>query len=170
MLERFEEQLQRAGMSPDGAAKAAEAMSQGAVPQELVDLAQNGSKIAAGESEAYKHFAEKVPEGRHWMPGIAYTPEDIAALKNISSKLGTFGNMVDGALALYDINNGVPVGEVASKLGGGMAGTWAGTEAGALIGAPGGPVGVFIGALIGGAAGGYGGEWLAEQGYQQVTG
>jgi hypothetical protein len=37
------------------------------------------------------------------------------------------------ALALYEINNGVPVGEVASKLGGGMAGTWAGAEAGAHL-------------------------------------
>lgn len=170
VLERFEAQLQQAGMSPEGAASAAEGMSQGAVPQELIDLGQHASKIAAGESEAYKHYSEKVPTGDHWGPGVAYSAEDVAALKNISSKLGTFGNLVDGAVALYEYNNGVPAGEVASKLGGGIAGTWGGAQLGAYFGTPAGPVGVFIGALVGGVAGGYGGEWLGELGYQQATG
>lgn len=168
-LDRFQEQLQRAGMSPEGAAVTAEAMTQGMVPQELVDLAQNGSKVAAGESEAYKHFSEKVPTGDHWKPGIAYSPDDIAALKKISNTLGGFGTVLDGAVALYEVNNGVPVGEVASKLGGGMAGTWLGAEVGAWVGSPGGPVGVFVGALVGGVAGSFGGEWLGQQGYQVAT-
>jgi hypothetical protein len=170
VLERFEAELQRAGMSPEGAARAAEGMSQGVIPQELIQLGQDTSKIAAGESEAYKHFSDKVPTGNHWGPGVAYSAEDVAALKNISSKLGTFGNLVDGAVALYEINNGVPAGEVASKLGGGIAGAWGGAQLGAFIGTPGGPPGVFIGALVGGVAGGYGGEWLGELGYQQATG
>ncbi|MFL6086948.1 MAG: hypothetical protein ACJ74F_27855 [Mycobacterium sp.] len=169
VLDRFQEQLQRSGMTPEGAAATAEAMAQGVVPQELVDLAQNGSKVADGESEAYKHFSEKVPTGDHWKPGIAYSPEDIAALKRISNSLGGFGTVLDGAVALYEINNGVPVGEVASKLGGGMAGAWLGAEFGAWVGSRGGPVGVFVGALVGGVAGSFGGEWVGQQGYQVAT-
>jgi hypothetical protein len=169
VLEQFREQLQRAGMSPDGAAAATQAMSQGAVPQELVDLAQNGSKVADGESEAYKHYSDKVPTGDHWKPGIGFSPEDVAALKKVSTGLGGFGNLLEGAVALHDLNNGVPPGEVAAKVGGGMAGTWMGAQVGAWVGSPGGPVGVFIGALVGGVAGSFGGEWAAQRGYQAAT-
>jgi hypothetical protein len=168
-LDQFQEQLQRAGMSPEGAAATTEALSQGSIPQELVALAQNGSKVADGQSEAYNRFTDSVPTGDHWKPGIAYSPEDIAALKKISNGLGAFGNVLEGAVALYELNNGVPPGEVAAKVGGGMAGTWVGAQLGAWAGSPGGPVGVFFGALIGGVAGSFGGEWAGQQTYEFAT-
>jgi hypothetical protein len=170
VLERFQDELQRAGMSPGGAAATAEAMAQGAIPQELVALAQGGSKVAGAESEAFKHYGEKVPTGDHWKPGVAYTPEDLESLKNVSGKLGHVGTVLEAAVAIYELNTGVPAGEVASKFGGGMAGTWLGAEAGALVGSPGGPVGVFVGALVGGVAGSFAGEWAGQQGYRMATG
>lgn len=170
VLERFQDELQRAGMSPEGAAATAEAMAQGAVPQELVALAQGGSKVAGAESEAFKNYGEKVPTGDHWKPGVAYTPEDLESLKNVSSKLGHIGTVLEAAVAVYELNNGVPAGEVASKFGGGLAGTWMGAEAGAFVGSPGGPVGVFVGALVGGVAGSFAGEWAGQQGYRMATG
>lgn len=169
VLERFQDELQRAGMTPGGAAATAEAMSQGAVPQELVALAQGGSKAAAAESEAFKHFGEVVPTGDHWKPGVAYTPEDLDSLKNVSSKLGHVGTVLEATVALYEVSNGVPIGEVGSKIGGGMAGTWLGAEVGAWAGSPGGPVGVFVGALVGGVAGSFAGEWAGQQGYRVAT-
>jgi len=170
VLERFQNELQRAGMSPEGAAATANAMAQGAVPQELVAVAQGGSKVAGAESEAFKHYGDTVPTGDHWRPGVAYTPEDLESLKNVSGKLGHVGTVLEAAVAVYELNNGVPAGEVASKFGGGMAGTWLGAEAGAFVGSPGGPVGVFVGALVGGVAGSFAGEWAGQQGYRMATG
>ena len=169
-IERLQEGLQRAGMSPAGAAATTEAMAGGALPQELVQLAQTGSKVAGAESEAFKHYGDVVPTGDHWKPGVAYTPEDLESLKAISGKLGHVGTVLEGAVAIYEVNNGVPIGEVGAKFGGGMAGTLAGAEVGAWLGSPGGPVGVFVGALVGGVAGSFAGEWAGQQGYRIATG
>ncbi|MGW0157783.1 putative alpha/beta hydrolase [Mycobacterium sp. NPDC003323] len=169
VLDRLDRELQRAGMSPAGAAATVDAMSNGSVPQELVALAQNGSKVAAGGSEAVDQYRQVVPTGDHWKPGIEYTPEDLESLKNISSKLGTVGNVLEATVAIYEVSNGAPIGEVGSKVGGGMAGTLLGAEVGAWAGSPGGPVGVFVGALAGGIAGSFAGEWAGQQGYRIAT-
>ncbi|WP_428847406.1 hypothetical protein [Mycolicibacterium cosmeticum] len=169
VLKRLQEQLQRSGMSPSGAASAAEAMSHGIVPKELVEIAQHTSKGLAGEEQAFSRYGDVVPTGDHWRPDIQFTPDDLAHLEKVGKVAGGFGTAIDLAVSLYEINNGVPPLEVASKLGGGMAGAWAGGYAGAWAGAMFGPPGVFIGALIGGAGGAYLGEWGGEQGYQVAT-
>ena len=117
VLDHFEQQLQRSGMSPAGAAAATEAMSQGIVPQELVDIAGHTSKGLSGEEQGFTRYGEAVPTGNHWEPGVAFTPDDLAHLEKISKVAGGFGTALDLAVGLYEINNGVPPLEVASKIG-----------------------------------------------------
>lgn len=171
VLDRLQEQLQQSGMSPEGAAAATEAMSRGIVPQELVEFAQHGSKVLAGEEQAFKYHREGlITTGEHWKPDVPkFSPADVAELKKIAQVTGGFGTAIDLAVGLYEINNGVPPLEVASKVGGGMAGAWAGGYAGAWAGSFLGPPGVFVGALIGGVGGAYFGEWAGQQGYQVAT-
>jgi hypothetical protein len=171
VLDRLQEQLQRSGMSPEGAAATTEAMSRGIVPKELVDFAQHGSKVLAGEEQAFKfHAGEMENTGRHWQAGVPQlSPSDIAELKKISNVAGGFGTAIDLAVGLYEVNNGVPPLEVVSKAAGGAGGAWAGGYAGAWAGSFFGPPGIFIGALIGGIGGAYGGEWLAQQGYRAAA-
>jgi hypothetical protein len=168
VLDRLQEQLQRSGMSPEGAAAATEAMSRGIVPKELVDFAQHGSKVLSGEEQAFNRYGQGlITTGEHWKPDVPqFSAADVAHLEKISKLTGGFGTAIDLAVGLYEINNGAPPLEVASKVGGGMAGAWAGGYAGAWAGSFLGPPGVFVGALIGGIGGAYAGEWAGQHGYQ----
>jgi len=172
VLDRLEEQLQRSGMSPAGAAAATEAMAHGIVPQELVDFAQHGSKVLSGEEQMFNRYGQSlITTGEHWKPDVPqFSAADVAQLEKLGKVTGGFGTAIDLAVGLYEINNGAPPLEVVSKVGGGAAGAWAGGYAGAWAGSFLGPPGVFVGALIGGIGGAYLGEWGGEQGYRVATG
>ena len=168
VLDRLQEQLQQSGMSPQGAAAATEAMSRGIVPKELAEFAEHGSKVFAGEEQAFKYHRDGlIATGQHWNPDVPqFSPADVTELKKISNLTGGFGTAIDVAVGLYEINHGVPPLEVGAKAAGGAAGAWAGGYAGAWAGSFFGPPGVLVGALIGGIGGAYAGEWAGQQGYQ----
>jgi hypothetical protein len=170
-LTRLQQQLQESGMTPQGAAGVAEGMSHGVVPKELVEGASAAGKPIAGGAEAFDRFGEALPTGKHWQPGVAFSPEDAEALKKIGGKLGWVGNAIDLGVGLYEWQHGAPLGEVVTKSAGGMAGAWAlgaiGAEGGAAIA---GPPGAFVGALVLGTVGAMGGEEAGEAAYKWLTG
>jgi hypothetical protein len=168
---RLKGQLAEAGMTPQGAAQAAEGMSHGVIPKELVDRASLANKVIAGGEHAFNRAGDVLPTGKHWTPEVnTYSPQDVEALNRIGSRLGAVGNVIDAGVSLYEWQHGAPLGEVTAKAGGGMAGAWVLGAAGAEIGAAAGPPGVFLGALIGGGIGAWGGEELGEKAYKWLTG
>lgn len=171
VMTRVQEQLQQAGMSPQGAAQAAADMSHGIIPKELVEGASAAGKPISGLKEAFDRTAESLPTGGHWDDSVVtYSAHDVEALKAVGSKLGVAGNLVDLGVGLYDIQHGVPVGQVVAKTGGGMAGAWALGALGAEIGAPAGPPGAFIGSVTLGTLGAIYGEDAGDQLYDWIAG
>ncbi|MCV7253958.1 hypothetical protein H7J86_17505 [Mycobacterium hackensackense] len=171
VITRVQEQLQQAGMSPQGAAQVATEMSHGIIPKELVEGASAAGKPISGLKEAFDRTGESLPTGSHWNESVVtYSAHDVEALKAVGSKLGVAGNLIDLGVGLYDIQHGVPVGQVAAKTGGGMAGAWALGALGAEIGAPAGPPGVFIGSVTLGTIGAIYGEDAGDQLYNWLAG
>lgn len=171
VITRVQDQLEQAGMSPEGATKAAEGMSHGVIPKELIDSAAAAGKPMAGASEAFGRTADSLPTGNHWNESVTtYSWSDVEALKSIGSRLGVAGNLVDFGVGLYEIQNGAPVGQVLAKTGGGMAGAWALGAVGAEIGTVGGPPGVFIGAVTLGTVGAIYGEDAGQSVYNWLAG
>ena len=167
----LQNQLQAAGMSEAGAVHAADSMSRGIIPPELVEGASAAGKpIAAGE-RAFNLYADRVPVD-DWKPNVnPYSAGDVEALRNIGGKLGVAGNIIDIGVGVYELNHGAPFGEVAAKTGGGMAGAWAlgalGAQGGAVVA---GPPGAFLGALVLGTVGGVWGEDAGERVYEWASG
>lgn len=162
---KLQEQLQQAGMSSQGAAAVAESMAHGVIPHEYVDAASAAGKVFdAGETGIGK-YGELSPTGRHWAPGVAFSAEDIEALKKLGSHVGAVGSVIELGTGIYEIfGEGKSPVEVVGKAGGSLAGAWAFGEAGAWAGgAVGGPPGAFVGALVLGTVGGFVGEDAAEK-------
>lgn len=171
VIARAQEQLQQAGMSPEGAAKAAAGMSQGIIPKELVEGASLAGKPISGAKEAFDRTADSLPTGNHWNDSVkTYSSSDVEALKKIGGKIGVVGNLVDVGVGLYEWQHGMPAGQVITKTAGGMGAAWAGGEIGAWLGAPGGPIGVAAGAFIGGTLGAYYGEQWTSDIYKSIAG
>lgn len=171
VISRVQDQLQQAGMTPQGAAQAASDMSQGVIPKELIDGASLAGKPISGASEAFDRAGNSLPVGDHWKPSVTtYSAADVEALKSVGGKLGVVGNLVDLGVGLYEIQHGAPVGEVVAKTGGSMAGAWALGAVGAEIGAVAGPPGVFLGALGFGTAGAFLGEEAGQTVYNWLSG
>lgn len=171
VIARVQEQLTRAGMSPEGAAAATSSMAQGIIPKELVEAASAAGKPIAGGKEAFNYFADSLPTGEHWKPDVAtFSPSDVEVLKQIGGRLGVVGNLVDLGVGVYEWRTGTPLAEIAAKTGGSMAGASGLAMLGAYVGAPAGPIGVFAGAFILGTAGAIGGEWGGESVYKWLTG
>lgn len=172
VLSGLQQELQKAGMSPQGAAAVAEGYAHGTIPKEFIDAASGAGNAFDAGKEAINRYAELAPTGKHWAPGVAFSHEDIEALEKLGRRLGYVGNAVELGEGLYEIfGEGKSPLEVGAKAAGGFAGAYVGGEflgvAGAAIG---GPPGAFIGALIGGTAGAIVGEagveraleWLQE--------
>ncbi|CAN5617240.1 hypothetical protein BH10ACT9_BH10ACT9_56910 [soil metagenome] len=171
-LSRLQEQLQLGGMTPDGAAAVVDGISRGVMPQEYLDAAGAVSNVFGSGERAVDEFTARLPQGRHWDPGVAFSPADIEFLTKFGGRLGAVGNAVEFGTGLYDVfvKGGSPV-DVLVKAGGGMAGAWALAPAGGYVGgAMGGPPGAFIGALLFGTAGAFGGQELAEGALEWVKG
>ncbi len=150
------------GLSPEAAQAMVDGISRGVMPQEYLDAANGASKVFGGGKGGVESFAELLPQGRHWEPGVAFSQADIAALGDLSKRMGRVNSALTMGVGLYDIfvNDRSPV-EVAAEAGGAVVGTWGGVKSGALVGgAVAGPPGAFVGALVLGTAGGFaGGEF-----------
>ncbi|CAN5566662.1 hypothetical protein BH09ACT8_BH09ACT8_42930 [soil metagenome] len=163
-LTRLQQQLQDCGMSPEGAAKVAQGFTEGVIPKEYAEAASAASAALGGGTDGIKDFAELLPTGDHWGPGVAFSEEDIAALKKLGSRIGGVGSAIDLGMAAYEIfgEHQSPV-DVLTKAGAGMAGAWMFGEAGAWAGgAVAGPPGAFFGALGLGTVGAFVGEDRAQ--------
>lgn len=171
VIARVQEQLTRAGMSPEGAAAATSSMARGIVPQDLADAASAANKPIAAGAKAFDYLAQSLPTGEHWKPDVTtFSPSDVEVLKKVGGNLGVAGNLVDFGVGIYEWRTGTPLGEVAAKTGGGMVGASGMAAVGAWLGAPAGPVGVFAGAFILGSIGSLGGEQIGETIYQKMVG
>lgn len=171
IVERTKAQLQRAGMSSEGANQFVEAVRHGTLPKEYVDAISAGGKVLDSSQDALNKYAEKVPTGRHWLPDIAYTAEDIAVIEKVAKRCGMAGTVIGIGVGVYDIMHGASLLEVGTKAGGALAGAWALGELGAAGGAiVGGPPGALIGGLVLGTLGAFGGERLADSVYKEMTG
>lgn len=171
VLTRLQEELVRCGMSPEAAQQIADGYAHGVLPKEYVDAAAGAGKVFDAGKDAFEQYSELVPTGRHWAPGVAFSPEDIEALNKIGSRFGLAGSALALGTGLYEwLGEGKNPGEVLSKAAGGWAGAWgggwAGGEAGGFVF---GPPGAFVGALVGGTAGAFGGDWLGEHGFKWLT-
>lgn len=167
---KFQEALQRGGMSPPAAATVAEDMAHGAIPRELVEAASATSKGLAGGKEGFAHWAEAMPTD-DFLSTAPFSAEDLEAFKRIGGRIGAAGSLLDAGVGLYEIlGEGKPAGEVISKSAGGMAGAYAfgtlGAEAGFLVA---GPPGAFAGALILGTAGAYLGDDAGGKAFKWIT-
>lgn len=162
--------LEGIGVSPLAAAQIAEGFAHGKIPQEYIDAASAAGKPFDAGKDAIKGYAELQPTGKHWAPVVAFTPEDIEALKKFG-RIGYVGTALEFGTGLYEvIEEGKSPLEVGAKAAGGFAGAYGGAEVGGLFGAVvGGPPGAFIGALFGGTAGAFGGDWLDEHGYKWLA-
>lgn len=164
-LVRLQQTLQQCGMSPEGAAQVAQGLAHGVIPEEYLEGASYGGSAFDAGKEGIHGYAELLPTGRHWGPGVAFSHEDVEALKRLGSRIGAVGSAVEFGTGIYEIFwEGQPPGEVLAKAGGGMAGAWMFGEAGGGLGAwVGGPPGAFVGALLGGTIGAVVGERGAEK-------
>jgi hypothetical protein len=168
VLNHLQQQLVRCGMSPEAAARVADGYAHGVIPSQYVDGAASAGKVFDGGKSAFEKYSELVPTGKHWAPGVAFSPEDIEALNKIGSRFGAAGNALALGTGIYEwLGEGKAPGEILSKAAGGWAGAWGGAEiVGGVGGALGGPPGAFIGALGGSVLGAFGGEALAGRAYQ----
>ena len=57
--------LIESGMSPEGTTVFVEGVSQGAIPQEVIDAANASSKVLSGEAHGTQGAANTAPTGRH---------------------------------------------------------------------------------------------------------
>jgi hypothetical protein len=171
-LSRLQEQLQLGGMTPAGASAVVDGISKGVMPQEYLDAAGAVGNVFGSGKDAAGEFVDRLPTGRHWQPGIAFTEADIAALSKFGGRLGAVGSAIDLGTGIYDVFvNDASLVDVAVKAGGGMAGAWALAPAGGYVGGVvGGPPGAFVGALLFGTAGALGGQELAEGALEWVKG
>ncbi|MDA3640303.1 hypothetical protein PFI50_12900 [Mycobacterium xenopi] len=172
VLTRLQQQLQQAGMTPAGAAQVAQGIAHGTIPQEYVDAAAAAGKPFDAGKEGIDKFAESLPTGKHWAPGVAFSAQDIEVLKKLGRHIGYVGNALELGTGLYEVfgEDKSPL-EVGAKAAGGFGGAYVGGEFLGTVGAAaGGPPGAFIGVLIGGTAGAFVGEagveraieWLKE--------
>lgn len=169
-LDKLHDGLVAGGMSPGAAARIVDGFAHGTIPDEYVDAAAAAGKAFDAGNGGLEHFAESLPTGSHWAPGVAYSAEDIASLKRLAGRVGYVGNALEFGTGLYEWQHGAPLGEIAMKAGGGVAGAWIFGEGGAWLGgAIAGPPGAFIGALIFGAAGGIVGDNVGKDAFTWLT-
>lgn len=155
--------VRNGGMSHQGATQLIGDIARGRVGH-ILRNGGDAAGISASAGKAALHaFADKVPTGKHWAPGVAYSAEDIAAIKNLSKRMGFAGNVLGSAVGFYDVFvDHKPFVDTAATSAGGFGGGIAGAELGASVGALAGPVGAFVGALAFGVVGSVSGEKVME--------
>ena len=171
-LARLQEQLQGCGVSEQAAAQVAEGIAHGVVPQEYLDAAAAASKALDGGEDGVKAFAEALPTGSHWGPGVAFSEADVESFVKLGKHFGYAGSALELGSGLYEwlAEDKSPV-EIVTKSVGGLAGAWAVGEPAAMAGGfVAGPPGAFIAGLGGATVGAFGGEAVAERVYQYFKG
>ena len=155
--------VREAGMSRPGATQFVGDVARGRAGHILRDGAESlGTSTGAGES-ALGGFAETFPRGRHNLPGVTYSAEDVAAIRGLSKRMGVAGDVLGAGVAVYDVLiDHKPLTEVVATNAGGLGGGLVGSEIGAVVGAPLGPAGVLIGAFAFGVVGSIYGERAVE--------
>lgn len=155
--------VRNTGMSRPGAAQLVSDIARGKVGHMLRDGADAAGISAGADAVALDKYADKVPRGRHWAPGVAYSAEDVAAIKKLAGRMGVAGKTLGLGTGVYDVfvDHQSPVDVIATTAAG-WGGGLAGAELGASVGAPLGPVGIFVGAFAGGIAGSVYGERAME--------
>ena len=101
-LTRLQEQLQNCGISADAAAQVVEGIAHGVVPQQYIEAASAASKALDGGKDGVKAFAEALPTGRHWEPGVAFSEADVESFIKLGKRIGYAGNAVDLGVGLYE--------------------------------------------------------------------
>ncbi|GFG70893.1 putative alpha/beta hydrolase [Mycolicibacter senuensis] len=146
--------VRNAGMSRTGATQLVGDIARGRVGHILRDVTDAAGISTSADTAALNAFADQVPTGKHWAPGVAYSAEDIAAIKNFSKHMGFAGTALGVGTGFYDVFvDHQPLVDVAATNAAGIGGGIAGAELGASVGALAGPVGAFVGAMAGGVAG-----------------
>ncbi|CAJ1585722.1 hypothetical protein [[Mycobacterium] wendilense] len=163
-LTKLYDQLVDCEISPDAARAMVDGISRGVMPQEYLDAATAAGHVFGAGQHAVNEFADRLPRGRHWEPGVAFSEADVRSLSDLGRKMGRVSSAVTLGVGLYDIfvNDRSPV-EVAAEAGGAMAGASALAPYGASIGAVAGPPGAFAGAVLFGTAGALGGQFAVEK-------
>nr|WP_133258926.1 hypothetical protein [Mycolicibacter senuensis] len=155
--------VRNGGMSHQGATQLIGDIARGRVGHILRNGGDAAGISASAGKAALNAFADKVPTGKHWAPGVAYSAEDIAAITNLSKRMGFAGNVLGSAVGIYDVFvDHKPFVDTAATSAGGFGGGIAGAELGASVGALAGPVGAFVGALAFGVVGSVSGEKVME--------
>ena len=99
VVTRVQEQLQHAGMTPEGPPKPPTAW-----PKELCRRSSSrGPRRPASRSPGDKRpsIASEIPTGRHWGPDVAtFSASDIETLKRVGGRLGVVGSLVDVGVGL----------------------------------------------------------------------
>ncbi|BBY44186.1 putative alpha/beta hydrolase [Mycolicibacterium celeriflavum] len=160
VLDRLKTTLEQAGVSPDGATRAANEIGNGKAPSEVFrDIAGGAANHAGALGEGAKAHAGALPGGSHWGTAPVWSHADIEALKGFGSKLGWAGTGVDALTSIYDWTQGAPADEELAQFGGRTAGSiLGGWAAGAAWGSFVGPQGTLIVGFLGAIGGGIGGE------------
>ena len=141
------------------------------VPQQYIEAASAASKALDGGKDGVKAFAEALPTGRHWEPGVAFSEADVESFIKLGKRIGYAGNAVDLGVGLYEWLEEDKSPVEMTKSAGGLAGAWALGEPSAMAGgALFGPPGAFVLGLAGATAGAFGGEYVAEQVYEYLKG
>jgi hypothetical protein len=168
-LTRLQQQLQANGVSPEGAAKVADGIAHGVIPQEFLDETKRTGKNMEGMGEILKHFSEKASPGNAL--GITLSDGDIESLGKVGKTLGRASSALEIGMTLYEVANGDKTFvQGTMDVGASMGGAWALGQAGVFLGAPAGPVGSFVLGSVGAIAGGVAGEKGADALYKYLAG
>ncbi|MCV7230236.1 hypothetical protein [Mycolicibacterium komossense] len=168
-LTRLQEQLQANGVSPEGAAKVADGIAHGVIPQEFLDETKRTGKNMEGMGEILKRFSEEAPPGNAL--GITLSDGDIESLGKVGKTLGRASSALEIGMTLYEVANGdKTLVQGTMDVGASMGGAWALGQAGVFLGAPAGPVGSFVLGSVGAIAGGVAGEKGADALYKYLAG
>lgn len=160
VLQQFSTQLQQAGVSPEGTARAVNEIQSGTSPAQVIRDATAGlATEASALGEGTKAHARALPGGEHWGKAPVWSHADVEAMKGFGTRLGAAGTAIDFAFTGIDMINGAPAGEELAQFGGRTAGTvLGGWAAGAAWGSLVGPQGTLIVGFLGAIGGGIGGE------------
>jgi hypothetical protein len=168
-LTQLQQQLQANGVSPEGAAKVADGIAHGVIPQEFLDESKRTQKNMEGIGEILERFGEKASPGNAL--GITLSEGDIESLGKVGKTLARGSSALEIGMTLYEVANGdKTLTQGVMGVGGSMGGAWALGELGVALGAPAGPVGSFVLGAGGAIAGGYLGETGADELYKYLSG
>lgn len=156
--------VSNSGMTRQGATQFVDDIKSGAISQQYLDGVNAAGTGMGTMGGALTGYADSLPNGKHWAPGVAYSVEDLAAIRKIARGSGIAGTIIGIGEGGYEIfGQGKPIVDVGTRFLGSAGGLAMGTAAATLLLGPIGPAAVFCGALALGGLGSYVGEAGAEE-------